>query len=456
MIFSYTYDVLWRTFQKVPRHLMVVFLTLVSTWTVCPIQNSYGDPLVIDVNEGVFSPFPYAMADFIGNTSGLQEIQSIVSSDLNNSQYFRQVDSGSHIQNNEQAFNQPDYPSWSILKASILFGSQIWSSGDRWFAKVRLFDILNKKLMVEKTVSSENTRKLAHKIADIVYERVTGDKGYFNTKIYYIATSGDPRNKRRILSSMDYDGYGHRYWTSGKHAAVMPAVSYDGQSVAFLSFDSAPASIHVLNTKTGQDRRLRFGFNMLPFSPQFSPDGNSVLLSVSNGNQASIFGYHLASGNTHKITTVRSGGIDVSVSLSPDGRSMVFVSDRSGTPQIYKRLPSNSEIQLTKGPGRYYAVKWSPDGKWLTFVKKIKGAFYLGVMKSDGSGERMIARDHVIDYPSWAPNSRMIVFSAQQKNFGPFSLYIVDISANVLRQLPTPQEGDQPVWAPSESSYELA
>lgn len=407
--------------------------------------------LNIDVTQGTIKPFILAAPTFVDGGNGVgANITQVIAADLQRSGSFNLVDPAAYIQSAAEVLAGPRFNDWKILNTEVLLTGRVLDEGGNLKVEFYVFDVLSQTLLLQSSFVStpENWRRIAHKIADEVYQRLTGESGYFDTRIVYVAQHGSRLKKKRRLAIMDQDGANHQYLTDGQHMVLTPRFSPTTHEIAYLSFNTRPASIHLMDLQTGQQQVIGQFKGMITFAPRFSPDGNALVMSHSNNGKTTLSLFHLASRSIQTLTQ-SSGAIDTSATYSPDGSQLVFNSDRGGTPQLYVMSASGGEPQrISFGEGRYYTPVWSPRGDWIVFIKSYKGAYNLGVMRSDGSGERVIAQNYLLESPTWSPNGRFIMFSGQASLDSPFKLYTIDVTGYNLRELPTPEEGTHPAWSP--------
>ncbi len=406
--------------------------------------------LRIDITKGVMRKIPLA---FLGIQGG-ERLEKVAKDDLENASIFTMIPSGT--QSKQAAFVRPELWQWEGYDGAVMATGILTQDGEDLLVKIRLYDVMTKKILGEATIKGTQPkwRHLAHKIADAIYERLTGETGYFNTQIFYIDQYGPASKKTRRLAVMDQDGANHRYLTPDSYMALTPQCSPNGSLVTFSALHGYASRLHLLDLASGRNAVLPI--QGITVSPRFSPDGSHLIYCLAKQGTTSVRSYTLASGEDRQLTR-SEGKIDVSPSYSPDGKQLVFASDRvGGKSKLYAMTLSTGAIKrLGSGEGSYFCPVWSPNGKWIAFVRSYGGTYYIGVMAADGSGERMLAADHVIDTPSWAPNSQLLLFAAQQKRFGPFCLFRVDVAGHVLKKLPTPHEGNHPYWRPLSGENEI-
>ena len=301
-------------------------------------------------------------------------------------------------------------------------------------------------------VDDNNIRVLAHIISNLVYQRVTGEKGYFDTRLVYIAEEKTANNTSKRIAIMDYDGNNHEYLTNGNNIAITPRVSPDGKKIAYLSFSNKKPTVFLLDLDTKKEKTLG-NFSGMSFAPRFSPDNKKIIFSLTKRGSSNIFVQKLSNNETIQITNNRH--INTSPSFSPDNKWIVFSSDRSGKQNLYIKKSdagiSKKAKRITFGNGSYATPVWSPRGDYIAFTKTYRNEFFIGLIKKDGSGERVIATGYLTESPSWSPNGRTLIFNKVYKSNNKLvsSLFTIDITGNLEKKLNTPGEASDPDWGPS-------
>ncbi len=407
-------------------------------------------PLELTVRKGVFSKIPIAFLGF--QTIGSEmDIGSVVENDLRLSGSFSILPNYGMGQKDQEALCKPNLLLWQAYPGAMVVQGNITTNGSTISVELKMYDATLNKLLKTGTIyaSTSQWRSLAHLISNAIYYELTGEKGIFDTQIVFVAQSGTPLKPVARIAIIDQDGYNLRFLTSGDEYCDSPRTSLVSPNIAYSFLNKRRYMLRMHNLATEQKTVLPI--KGIGISAEFSPNGRDVLLSDSFNGSTTLNVYDMSTGQTRQLN--RSyGGIAVSPSYSPDGQSFVVSSDqdlasgtetkrRIGAPKLYIIQNNGTVRLLSKGNGSYLSPSWSPDGKYIAFVKRSKGNYYIGVMNTDGTGERMLASDHMIDYPSWAPNSRMLIFCAQQKRFSPYSLFIVDLTGRSLRKLPVQAKG---------------
>ena len=436
---------LFSTLLAAPLGLFLAALLLAAPLLSSP--TAARADIVVNVDQGVTQPLPIAIPAFGGSSVGGQ-VSQVVTADLQRSGLFRPLDPNTFVQKRIDVNLQPQFDQWKQIGSQALVTGQVTNDGDgRLRVDFRLWDVYagEQLLGLQFTTTPENWRRLAHKIADAVYEKLTGEKGYFDTRVVFVAESGSKAKRIRRLAIMDQDGANPSYLTDGSYMVFTPRFSSNSQEITFMALRPTGASIYLLNIETGRQEALGHYPGMV-FAPRFSPDGRKVAFSVEKAGNSDIYVMDLGSHATSRVTT--DPAIDTSPSFSPDGGQMVFNSDRSGSPQIYVMNADGSGAhRISGGGGRYTAPVWSPDGKLIAFTKQEGGQFHIGVMNPDGSGERILTSSYLDEGPTWAPNSRVIMFFRDSGGGGP-RLWAVDVTGRVTAQAPYPLSASDPAWSP--------
>lgn len=415
----------------------------ISGATQAPIPVAF--PKIISDNNGLGAFFGFSYAD---------KVRDVVLADLERSGLFRIINERSYIQKFTSLDDQPIFGDWRVINAQVLIQSAIMEeNGQELRLRFKLWDIVSQKELIFEvyTADKDNWRRMAHSMADAIYERLTGDKGYFNTVIAYISESGPSSKRVKRLALMDQDGDGHQFLTSGANLVLTPRFSPDMQYIAYLSFINNKPRVYMYNLRT-QRTELLGNFPGMTFAPAFSPDSKYVLMSYAKNGVTDIYEMDLATRQSKKLTSGPS--IDTSPSYSPDGSKIVFNSDRGGNQQLYvmNRDGSNVERISFKQGARYATPVWSPRGDYIAFTRMQGGQFQIGVMYPDGSGERILANGFLVEGPTWSPNGRVLMFYRQNRGTAttnaPVQLYSVDITGQNERLVLTPGDGSDPAWSP--------
>ncbi len=414
--------------------------------------------LSVDITRGNVEPLPIAIPDFLGAADNEKafgrQVSRVITADLERSGLFRAIDRAAFIQSPDAIGIQPRFADWRLINAQTLVNGRADLTADgRLAVEFRLWDIFAQKQLIGIRYRTEpdNWRQVAHRIADKVYQRITGEDGYFDTRVVYISESGPPNRRIKRLAIMDQDSQNHRYLTNGDHLVLTPRFSPTEQEITFLSYVRNRPRVYIYNINTGQQEVLG-DFPGMTFAPRFSPDGKQVVMSMAQNGNSEIYLMDLGTRRTRRLTT--HPAIDTSPSLSPDGARLVFNSDRGGSQQIYVRnLDGGAARRISFGEGRYATPVWSPRGDLIAFTKIHRSRFSIGVMRPDGAGERILVTDFLVEGPTWAPNGRVLMFFRQprqeagKKKPGP-RLYSIDLTGFNEREIGTPSDGSDPAWSP--------
>ena len=405
------------------------------------------------VTGGKIDPLPIAIAPFISSAGDevAATVAGVIANDLAHSGYFNPLPPDSFIEKVSNFEAAPQFDSWKQVQARDLVVGQVINQGGKATIAFKLYDVNTGQLVAGTsfTASPKSARRIAHKIADLIYKSTTGFEGYFDTRVVYVDESG-PKNQRiKRLAIMDQDGFGARTLTNGKDILLTPRFSPNSQEITYASIGAEAARVYLFNLDTGQ-KEIVGDFPNMSFAPRFSPDGQNVVLSLQSddGRDANIFEMDLRSKQMHQLTNVPA--INTAPSFSPDGSRITFESDRGGTQQIYvMNADGSAQNRISFGKGRYSTPVWSPDGKYIAFTKQGEGKFGIGVMAPDGSGERILTEGFHNEGPTWSPNSRVVMFFREQpgESGGP-QLFSVDISGYNEQRVPTPQFSSDPAWSP--------
>ena len=416
-------------------------------------QQAFAVTGTVNAN-GKIDPIPIAIAPFIAEGAASDTaatVAGVIANDLAHSGYFQPLPPESFIESIGSLEAAPQFASWRQVQARNLVVGQVTSQGGKMTIAFKLYDVNTGQLVAGTsfTASAKVSRRIAHKIADIIYKEITGFDGYFDTRVVYVDESG-PKNQRiKRLAIMDQDGFGARTLTNGKDILLTPRFSPNSQEITYASIGAEAARVYLFNLDTGQ-KEIVGDFPNMSFAPRFSPDGQNVIMSLQSddGRDANIFEMDLRSKQMRQLTKVPA--INTAPSFSPDGSRITFESDRGGSQQIYvMNADGSNQARISFGKGRYSTPVWSPDGKSIAFTKQGEGKFGIGVMNPDGSGERILTEGFHNEGPTWSPNSRVLMFFREQpgESGGP-QLYSVDITGYNEQRIATPQFSSDPAWSP--------
>ena len=432
------------------RHLFLV-LALVLT-VVLPAQGQ--QTFKIDVTGGVQEPLPFAAPIFIAETNAARQVArdmtAILTADLASTGLFREIPANAFISTVDNFGSLPAFADWKAINAqALVIGAVSVEASGRMVVRFRLWDVFAQAELGEGRQFAATTgaaRRIAHKIADEVYARLTGETGYFDSRVVFVSETGPKDARIKRLAIMDQDGANVRFLTDGSAIVLAPRFSPNAQEVIYTSYETGEPRVNRLNVDTLQ----KASFASLPgmtFAPRFAPDGRSVVLSVTEGANTDIYSVDLTTGNRRRLTN--NPAIDTAPSFSPDGRQIVFESDRGGSQQLYVMPATGGEARrISFGQGRYGTPVWSPRGDLVAFTKMQGGRFHIGVMRLDGSRERLLTASFLDEGPTWAPNGRVLMFFREPPGAsGAPALFTIDVSGRNLRQLRTPQNASDPAWS---------
>ena len=416
---------------------------------------------VIHITKGISDPIPIAINSFRGvdpaDIKIAQDVIAVISNDLKGSGMFRPISSAAFIESKIGTSHTPLFAAWQQINANLLLNGEVTKTASgKLQVKFILWDaILEKQLVSESFELSEKLwRRVAHKIADSVYSKITGYDGYFNTRIVYVSESGPYLKRVKRLALMDQDGANHQYLTNGSDLVLTPRFSPDGKKILYLSYKNRIPQVHTLDLRSGKSQLLGH-FPGMSFAPRFSPDGDYVVMSIAKNGATNIYEMSLRNKKVSQLTEGIS--INTSPSYSPDGKNIIFNSDRHGARQLFVMGRNGSNIQkISFGGGSYAEPNWS-SRNFIAFTKVSRSSgFTIGVMKPDfvdgQSNERLIASGYLVEAPSWAPNGRVVVFTKGSRNKGKSSnglnrIYTIDFTGHNERIIPTPSDASDPDWS---------
>ncbi len=433
------------------KSLLAILIGLMATSAALRAE-----PLRIEITEGVIEPLPFAVPDFQAENAAAsdlaREIARVVAADLAGTGLFREIPASAYI-STITSFSSPiQYADWKAINAQALItGAVAVGSGGSLTVKFRVFDVFSQAQLgdgLQFSGSEPAWRRMAHKVADAVYSRITGEAGYFDSRVVFVSESGPKNARLKRLAIMDYDGANLQYLTDSASLVLAPRFSPTGDRVLYTSYETGFPQIFLLNIANVGRAALPTPPGNMSFAPRFSPDGQSVVFSLEQGGNTDLYRMNIDGTNVVRLTSAPS--IETGPSFSPDGRQIVFSSDRSGAPQLYVMGANGGEARrISFGPGRYNTPVWSPRGDLIAFTKQNAGRFHIGVMRVDGSEERLLTASFLDEGPTWAPNGRVIMFTrVSQGAQGDSALYAVDITGRNLRRVPTPGPASDPSWSP--------
>ena len=362
---------------------------------------------------------PIALPDLAGSEIGA-DITRVVSADLERSGLFRPIDKEAFIEQITAQTVTPRFADWRQINApALVTGTVIETNGDKLRVAFRMWDVYGEEQIAGKEYNTfkNNWRRIAHIMADEIYHRLTGESGYFDSRIVYVAESGPATHRVKRLAIMDQDGENHKFLTDGKYLVLTPRFSPNSQEILYMSYAGKSPRVYLRDLQTGREESLGT-FEGMSFAPRFSHDGNSIVMSIASGGSTQIYKMDLRTRHLVKLTN-GSGTIDTSPSYAPDGGKIVFNSDRGGSPQLYVMDAGGGNVQrISFGDGSYGTPVWSPRGDLIAFTKMSGGRFFIGVMRPDGSGERLLTESYLDEGPTWSPNGRVIMFHRQSSAHG--------------------------------------
>lgn len=421
-----------------------------------PLAYAQGGPLRIEITEGVIEPLPFAVPSFVAenpSAAGIaEEITRVVAADLAGTGLFREIPASAFI-SPVTSFDAPvAYADWKAINAQALITGAVSQGSDgRINVKFRLYDVFSGAPLGEGLQfggGQGDWRRIAHKVADQVYSRITGEGGYFDSRVVYVSESGPKDARLKRLAIMDYDGANVQYLTDSSTIVLAPRFSPSGDRILYTSFETGFPRIKLMDLATVSSRALAELQGNMTFAPRFSPDGSTVVFSLAQDGNTDLYAMQLSSGQMTRLTNAPS--IETAPSFSPDGSQIVFESDRSGNQQLYVMSVGGGEpTRISFGEGRYGTPVWSPRGDMIAFTKQNAGRFHIGVMRTDGSEERLLTASFLDEGPTWAPNGRVIMFTRETAGAGGVSqLFSVDISGRNLRPVPMEGGASDPAWSP--------
>jgi len=406
----------------------------------------------ITVDRARTAPIPIAIPNFTGTQLGV-EMTGVIANNLGRSGLFRPISQAAQIGGGDTG-DTPNFQNWKAVGAQALVTGRVEGGGSNVRVEFRLWDVLAGQQIqgTAYTTTAANWRRIAHIISDVIYERMLGEKGYFDTRVAYIAGTG-PRDRRiKRLAIMDQDGEGSRMLTDGAWLALTPRFHPTRDQIVFMSYQNNRPRVYTFDLGTGAQRVLG-EFDGMTFAPRFSPDGNTIIMSVARGSGSEIVTVGMGGGGERRLTS--GGAIDTSPCYSMDGTQVVFNSDRGGDQQLYVMDANGGGARrISFGRGRYATPVWSPRGDLIAFTRLNGGTFAIGVMRPDGSGERILSESFSVEGPTFAPNGRVLMFyresPARDRSGGGYSsrLVSIDITGFNERVVNTATDASDPAWSP--------
>ncbi|MCZ4273668.1 Tol-Pal system beta propeller repeat protein TolB [Maritalea porphyrae] len=416
---------------------------------VAAFSNPASALVKIVVSGGDFEPMPIGVPVFSSSDPQLAaEITSIVVADLKRSGLFAPMSESQLPLKQGDVNANPDFGAWRNAQADALVMGSVNEVGGQIRADVRLWDVVEGAQAFGESFAADrkNTRRVAHIVADAIYAKLTGESGYFDTRVVYVAESGPKANRTKRLAIMDQDGANVQYLTRGDSIVLTPRYSPRGNLLSYMNFAGDVPQIYLLDLSTGKQQRVA-DFGKMTLSPRFSPDGQNLAFSVTNGANTNLYLMNLQQRKPAALTS--GAAIDTSPSFSPDGSRLAFESDRGGSQQIYVMNSNGGGAQrISFGEGRYSTPVWSPKGDLIAFTKQSEGQFHIGTMRQDGSGERILSSSYLMEGPTWAPNGRVLMFFKDPGGDSGPQLYSIDIWGRNELRIPTETFASDPTWSP--------
>lgn len=434
-------------------HRRSLLLSMLAAGAAPGALFAQSGPLRIEITEGVIEPMPIAIPGFVPANGASAEraagVTQVIAANLTGTGLFREIPASAHIAR-ITSFEAPvSFPEWRAVNAQALVTGSVSVQGNRITVQFRLFDVVTGAQVgqgLQFAGSADQWRRMAHKVSDAIYARITGEGGYFDSRVVFVAESGPRENRVKRIAIMDQDGANVSFLTDGRSLVFAPRISPTGDRVLFTSYESGQPRIYIMDLATMRRQVIGDQPGTMTFGPRFSPDGQSVVYSLSVGGRTDVYLLRLAGGQRFQLTN--SPAISTAPSFSPDGSQIVFESDRAGTPQLYVMPVGGGEPRrISQGAGRYGTPVWSPQGDYIAFTNQAAGRFHIGVMRTNGSEERLLTASFLDEGPTWAPNGRVIMFTREAPGGDP-ALFSVDISGRNLRRIPTPGAASDPTWSP--------
>ena len=417
-------------------------------------QKNDTPQLKMTVNRGVIKPISLAVPSFIredgANSIISRELAKVISNNLDGTGLFKSIPQAAYV-STPLSFNTPiQFSDWSILNADVLvIGSVGLEPGGKLEVKFRLWDVSQQKEIGKGKkyfTNAESWRRISHKISDTIYTRLTGEGAYFDSRVVFVSETGPKDNRTKRLAIMDQDGANFRLLKHPPSIVIAPRFSPTSNEIIFTGYETGKPRVYLMDVASEKITPLP-EFKSMSFAPRFSMDGKKIVLSMTENGNTDIFISSLTNGIKQRLTT--NIAIDTAPSFSPDGKNIVFESDRGGGQQLYIISTRGGEAKrISFGKGRYATPVWSPRGDLIAFTKIKEGKFHIGVMRSDGSKERLLTTSFLDEGPAWAPNGRVIMFFRETPGkAGAPSIYSIDISGRNLRKIRTSSFASDPNWS---------
>ena len=429
------------------RRPVLALAALLVAASPLAMVRARAQPVEVDISKGVGQPVSIAVPPFSGPEVGAR-IAEVVSKDLERSGFFH-VLTDRYPEPNLNIAVQPQFAAWRAVNVQDLVNGAVTTDADgRLRVNFRLWDVAGGSQLIgtQLTSSPDNWRRVAHKVADAVYARLTGQGPYFDTRIVFVAESGSKTRRVKRLAIMDQDGANPSYLTNGAYIVLNPRFSSTSQQITYAALSKDAVRVYLFDIDTGRRETVGSFTGEMAFAPRFSPDGGKVVLSVEKNGNTDIYAVDLRSRESRRLTS--DPAIDTSPSFSPDGSRIVFTSDRGGKPQLYiMGADGGSPHRITFGGGQYTTPVWSPKGDLIAATKQSGGQFHIVTVRPDGSGEHVLTSSYLDEGPTWAPNGRVLMFSHETPGSGP-RLETIDVSGQNERSEPYPGGATDPAWSP--------
>ncbi len=432
------------------KRLFLLFGAVAALFLAAPRPASA--QIAVDVTQGNIQPLPIAIPDFIpiGNDGGVAaRIAAVVRADLERSGLFRPLDPKSFVDRVTDINTVPNFANWRVINSQALVAGALTVQPDgRLRVDFRLWDVTASSQMLGRQYSTtpENWRRIAHMVSDAIYERITGEKGYFDTRVVFISESGPALNRVKRLAVMDQDGANPIFLTRGDYMVLTPRFNPTAQMIAYMSYIGGKPRVYLFDLESGKQERLG-DFPNMTFSPRFSPDGNRVALTLENGGNSDIYIMDLRNRAMTRLTN--DPAIDTAPSFSPDGTQITFESDRGGSQQVYvMNVDGSNQRRISFGNGRNGTPVWSPRGDLIAFTRQAGGRFNIGVMRTDGSQEWVISTGAHDEGPTWAPNGRVLMYTREGGGAAAAQIWSIDVFGRNERRVQTPGSASDPAWSP--------
>lgn len=436
--------------------LAVLMLGCAVVLAVAP-ERPAGAKIREVIFAGSSEPLRIAIVPFFGDSEMEQrfgaDLVRVIRADLTRSGLFTVIDQAAYLQSSESVNVQPQFSQWKNINAELLVNGTVSRQSDgRLRVAFRLWDVWAEQQMVGVAYMAipDNWRRISHIIADSVFKRATGEDGYFDTRVVYVAESGPALSRVKRLAIIDQDGENHRFLTDGKALVLTPRFSPSRQEITYLSYFNNKPRVYLFNLETGQQEILG-DFPGMTFAPRFSPDGRKVVMSLARHGNTEIYSLDLRTRRETRLTNHPS--IDTSPSYSPDQEYITFNSDRGGAQQLYVMDADGRNVKrISYGDGRYATPVWSPRGDQIAFTKIRGGQFSIGVMRRNGTREKILDTGYLVEGPTWAPNGRFLMYFQQSRpnraGRATSRIYSIDLTGNNKREIVTPVDASDPAWSP--------